>query len=322
MEKISFISFSKSHNKNKIFNKFSLINRDSASEPFIYLKKYLRKKGYDLSTSDINTIEESKYIIATKGITLKQLIIITKLKKFRSTIYWATEPAVVFPLHAPIFLKIISNIFRAVLTWNDDIVDGKKIFKYHVPIPDPPDEHVPIVYEQKKFLTMVAANKSSRFPGELYSARRKAIEYFEKTIPNDFDLYGYGWEQNKHPSYKGSIKTKYDILKNYKFCICYENQRSVNGLITEKIFDCFYARTIPIFWGADNVDQYLPLGTYINKKDHDPEKILLQYINNINYIEYTRYIKNIEKYIKGKQIKKHSKEELAKLVFAVLRLVD
>jgi len=43
---------------------------------------------------------------------------------------------------------------------------------------------------------MIAGNKRSSHPLELYSERLRAIEWFEKEHPADFDLYGIGWNQN------------------------------------------------------------------------------------------------------------------------------
>ncbi|MCL1721757.1 glycosyltransferase family 10, partial [Vibrio parahaemolyticus] len=54
----------------------------------------------------------------------------------------------------------------------------------------------------------------------------------------------------RYKSYKGSVESKTHTLKNYKFCICFENAQMIEGYITEKIFDCFFSATVPIYWGA------------------------------------------------------------------------
>lgn len=35
-----------------------------------------------------------------------------------------------------------------------------------------------------------------------------------------------------------------------KHYFCFENVRDLPGYITEKIFDCFFAEYIPIYWGG------------------------------------------------------------------------
>ncbi len=114
---------------------------------------------------------------------------------------------------------------------------------------------------------------------ELYSERIRAIRWFEKNQPSQFDLYGKGWDLTlppnlspfrpvlqplydlvfpHYPSYRGGITSKRAILKHYKFSICYENARDIPGYITEKIFDCFFAGCVPVYLGASNVTDYIP----------------------------------------------------------------
>jgi alpha(1,3/1,4) fucosyltransferase len=48
---------------------------------------------------------------------------------------------------------------------------------------------------------------------------------------------------------RNDIKYKVDWIRNYKFNIAMENQ-SHPGYITEKILNCFYGNTVPIYWGS------------------------------------------------------------------------
>ena len=47
-------------------------------------------------------------------------------------------------------------------------------------------------------------------------------------------------------------------MQHYRFYICYENTEGVEDYITEKIFDCFAAGFVPIYWGASNIEKYIP----------------------------------------------------------------
>ena len=38
----------------------------------------------------------------------------------------------------------------------------------------------------------------------------------------------------------------------------------MNGYITEKLFDCLYAGTIPLYLGAPDISQYIPANVYID----------------------------------------------------------
>ncbi len=48
---------------------------------------------------------------------------------------------------------------------------------------------------QERFCALVAANKRSSHRAELYSERRRAIRWFERHHPEQFDLYGVGWNR-------------------------------------------------------------------------------------------------------------------------------
>lgn len=51
------------------------------------------------------------------------------------------------------------------------------------------------------------------------------------------------------------IESKNTILDEYKFSIVVENDRKRN-YFTEKIMDCFVTKTVPIYWGCPNIDEY------------------------------------------------------------------
>ncbi len=115
--------------------------------------------------------------------------------------------------------------------------------------------------------------------GELYSARIAAMADLAKL--DAVDLYGRGWAQWWHPNsmwfpylsnyqalmsiYKGSCISKYEVLSRYKFSLCLENL-CMDGYITEKIFDCLYVGTIPIYLGAKDVEKYIPKDAYIDAR--------------------------------------------------------
>ena len=86
------------------------------------------------------------------------------------------EPPSVF-LHQ--YKPEVLNLFNTVLTWNDDLVDGKKFIKFNYPTLIPMQENLPS-FEKRKFLCMIASNlKFNNYEKELYSKRRNAVEYFK-----------------------------------------------------------------------------------------------------------------------------------------------
>lgn len=54
-----------------------------------------------------------------------------------------------------------------------------------------------------------------------------------------------------------------EVFNLYKFIICFENSYN-DGYVTEKIFNCFLAKTIPIYYGSPIVDKFLNTDSFIN----------------------------------------------------------
>ena len=192
----------------------------------------------------------------------------------------------------------IHRLFGKILTWCDDIVDNKKYIKLFYPrqqlymIP-----HI-VPYTEKKLCCMIASFILSHYSGELYTERLRTIEYFEQYHSDDFDLFGSrGWGEKNLKNYRGCIPKKIETLKKYRFCICYENVKGMNGYVTEKIFDCFHAGSVPIYWGADNVEDYIPPSCFIDRRKFANNEELYAYLKNMTENEYEIYIEAIEDYL-------------------------
>lgn len=201
------------------------------------------------------------------------------------------EPEVVKPEN---WLTELHGLFERVFTWNDHLVDNDKYIKIHYaqdferrPAPAPKD----------KFCTLIAGAKGSSHPAELYSERVNAIRWFEANHPDKFDLYGVGWDPSAYPSYRGRVDKKLETLQRYRFAICYENAQHFPGYITEKIFDCFKARCVPVYWGAPNIDDYLSEDCYIDKRKFSTYEALYAYLNNMPEADYQGYLDRIERYL-------------------------
>jgi hypothetical protein len=81
-----------------------------------------------------------------------------------------------------------------------------------------------------------------------------------------------------------------DIFNEYKFVFVSEN--SINdGYITEKIFNCLFSRTIPIYFGSNKIEYFINKNSFINMNDFNfNEKAkLITAINNDENL-YNSYI--------------------------------
>lgn len=224
------------------------------------------------------------------------------------------EPPSVLP---EMYYPDVLDYFGKVLTWNDALVDNVKFFKFNYAVLLPMIQDV-VPFSKKKLLTQISGNKTSSHPDELYSERLKAILFFENRGGDDFEFYGTGWEGTPYRNCRGRIDDKIGVLKNYRFSICYENIKNIKGYITEKIFDCFAAGVVPIYWGASNVKEYIPANCFIARENFATFSDLYLHIKHMGEAEYNKYLENIRAYLKSEQAQQFSNKAFAEKVFDVL----
>lgn len=326
MKKASFF-INEFYLNNIIFNNSSTANRDNCLVSYIKLKGIFLEYGYDLSTYDINPIEKSEIVIyndmpkilPNAGDIAKSYLII-----FESELIcpdnWDMDK---------------HKYFHKIFTWNDELIDNRKYFKLNFShlFPDSINKDLS---KKEKLCTLIAGNKIVEHSLELYTKRVEAIRWFEKNHPNDFDFYGMGWDiyivknrylrfllrktrlnkvfKTNYPSYKGKVDSKKPILEKYKFAICYENAKDISGYITEKIFDCFFAGTVPIYWGANNITEHIPKECFIDKREYKNYDDLYEVISNMKDSDYLEYINNIDKFLKSDASIPYRSETFANII--------
>jgi hypothetical protein len=158
-------------------------------------------------------------------------------------------------------------------------VDTSKLHRLYWPIPYD-DVLEPYWGNDRRMKRLVVINGSHNPLSknrEQYSLRIKAMSELSKF--GIVDLYGMGWDKwwsreamwlpywlNRRAImsiYKGKCASKFEVLQNYEFCLCFENM-AMNGYITEKIFDCLYAGTIPLYLGAPDILDYIPKEVFVD----------------------------------------------------------
>ena len=182
-----------------------------------------------------------------------------------------------------------------------------------------------VPFAEKKLLINISYNKISDHPTELYSERLKSIRYFEKAFPDQFDLYGFGWDKLNPGelafiSYKGPVDNKWDVLPRYKFALCYENNYNQLGYITEKIFDCLRADCVPIYWGAPNIHEYVDAGCFIDRRNFESNKDLEKYITQITEDDYKKFREAKKEYLLSDRFKQFTSDAFAQNFINILKL--
>ena len=190
----------------------------------------------------------------------------------------------------------------------------------------------PSIFEPRRFLgwlrqDLIARSSKSRkkaIQHQLHDVRLKMVEYFSKE--KSLDLYGKGWGELSHLPKKwrkalalaainnnGHIDSKLRILNQYQFAICCENV-ALPGYVTEKIVDCIVARTIPIYMGAPDVDQYVPKDCYVDARDFLGPEDLDHYLNKITKDQALNIMIAGEKFLNSAKGKRHSYENFSQWI--------
>lgn len=287
----------------------------------VCLGETLRKNGHRINTIDMDNLNNFDAIVFFDFPTLKNKYFRQLIKNKFNNLYFVIFESC---LHRPDNYDINNHsYFKKIFTWYDPFVDNKKYIKINFSHKRP--EYLNCNLKEKNGLcSMIVSNKYIRHPLELYTERVKAIRWFEKNHPHDFDLYGVGWDEynfsgpkiiralNKirplkkmfatyYPSYRGKVLRKRDVLRKYKFSICYENARDIQGYITEKIFDSFFAGCVPVYLGAPNIADQVPVDTFIDKRNFETYDELYNYLKDVSDEQYLKYIDAIRKFIFGKE---------------------
>jgi hypothetical protein len=157
-------------------------------------------------------------------------------------------------------------------------------------------------FEQPREVSLkheLAALRFRPIAQDRYRARLEAIDAFADR--GDFDLYGEGW-QVRHKgvsprlharalrAYRGPVQDKLHVLAGYRFALAIENTRFA-GYISEKLFDCLVAGTIPVYDGAPDVAQYVPREAFVDMRQFADYAALERFLRALSEREAGAYLK-------------------------------
>lgn len=292
--------------------------RDQYADRYRTLKEHLESRGHSLRTVDRYEMADIDLLLFSRI----DLHFATVLQVIRSNpevrlIYLPTEPPLILPFHQPTILSRLP--FDLIITWNDDAIElGPRVVKSEIGQPIIKPEACPYVdFKEKRLCCAVFSNKHSGGQGELYSVRKELIRFFAKQHVA-FDLFGTGWEDDSDPLikqvYRGTVDSKIDTMKHYKYSLCLENSDTDRGYITEKIFDSFAAGSVPVYLGAPNIADRVPLSSIIEfRRDGTPADLLAR-MESITEDEYEDMIKAAQTFLGSEQYTPFTTEGFARTV--------
>jgi hypothetical protein len=169
---------------------------------------------------------------------------------------------------------------------------------------------------------MMNTNKLPRlYVDELYTARLRAVQHFAQY--GEIDLYGRYWDEAPRrvgktrtpatfrryaskawtlkqrlwpdPLYvaaaaatRGTAGSKSRTFSQYRFALCFENS-VLKGWMTEKLFDSFFAGTIPVYWGAPDVYDWVPADCFIDMTRFRDFAELRRFLHALTKADEDRY---------------------------------
>lgn len=293
----------------ELFDGYNNAIRDEVNKPFYALKAALVNLGYAVSIPSKSTQEchDADYIIFFGS----DIALVEQLSNTAQKFCFCFEPPLIAPRH---YDKNFARFFTKIFLLCDDCADNSKYFKFFYPQPELKMVSEVVPFKQKKLCTLICGYRPHT-TGDLYGFRIAAVSFFENHAPHTFDHYGLSWPQSK--CYRGSIKHKKPVLKNYKFCLCYENSRH-NGYVTEKIFDAMVAGCVPIYLGAYNITNYIPKECFIDRAQFRSNYDLYNFMQNITEQEYNNYLAAIRNYLSSPPAQKFSVEYFVKTICDLL----
>jgi len=286
----------------------SALNRDDCLAPFVRLRKIASSQGLSLHTADhlLHAGELTQDVDYSSLGILDNYQLLQSMPRVHLKNFFILEPPVVQPALYET-LPHLTQAFEKVYVHNIDgdgyslkNVDQSKLVKLYWP---QPFDSVLMDYWQnqgrlKKIVVINGNHRPVNRRNELYSKRIEAMAVLSRF--GAIDLYGRGWGRWWSRStlwypywrnfrtikkiYCGQCDSKYSVLSQYQFSLCFENM-IMSGYLTEKIFDCLYAGTIPLYLGAPDIDQYIPQDAYIDCRNYESWEDLWRFVSTLSESE-------------------------------------
>ena len=293
--------------------------------PWQELRAAFQAEGYELNTPDVNVGRRVAFELHLNA--QRRVPVDTPCYAYQY------EDPLVRPLNAnrDRWLR-----YRKVWTWDETLIDGQHFIELEYPN-DLIVSNTPGWDDRDLFCVMIASNKALRFasPRSLHERRVEIIRHFEREAPNDFNLYGRGWNipavrpgalgrlQKRFnewrarsklvssvppfPSWRGVANRKSDVLRRARFAICFENSRGNKGYITEKIFDCFTTGCVPVYAGTTHSIPPIPSNCYIDADAFNSPRELRNALHAVSRSRFHNYQNSIRDFLLDPSTQRYSK---------------
>lgn len=321
--------------------------------PYLHLRDWMGLRGIAVHTADLLARGEAiaeRNIYVSLGMRHRYPRLVERDDVIPSA-FFALECPIVEPklyrdLHAA------SRAFRRTFSYSSSealrpfLTGPVAVQPFRIPQSfDAVDERI-WAYDDRGFLTIINANKLPRIQvGELYTERLRATAFFGHL--QEIDLYGIGWDVPPYRmgetwvpataqrgirsvqaawhrvrtppllaaarrAYRGPVPDKAETLGRYRFAICFENM-VLDGWITEKLFDCLYSGTVPVYLGAPDIERWVPKDCFVDMRDFNGYPQLREFLHQLSPSEVRSYREAARDFIASERFAPFSQHTFAEL---------
>lgn len=214
----------------------------------------------------------------------------------------AAEPYIEVPEH---YDAEIVRKYESYITWNTVYYEKfKNITKTYLIKGCPAcnqyfylNEFIPYKDKIKGIVVLNKINETGR-EGDIYFQRKKVMD----EIPFNKEMIKHVWCRDPWGGsmYQGNIPYYHSHFENlkkinqYLFCLCFESTfHSIwsRDFITERMFNCFKSKTVPVYLGCWNIEDYVPKELFVDYRDFNYNNIsLANYLMSIKEEQYTEMV--------------------------------
>lgn len=299
--KIAVVPNSSDHLSNLLFTDTNA--RDDVLAPYREIKKAGEERDWSVATFDQLPLREADKVLAFNFEAFPEAILAALNAVGRANMVAIVhEPPDIAPIY---YDQDIQSCFGGFYLPEKSMPDNKNSFYLGFPVSPVDTDWIP--FGAKKLLVSITSGKFACFKGSLYGERIRAIKHYQAFLPDQFDMFGQGWERNTFfpgisphklfPCYKGTVSSKHETMRKYRFSICYENSNNVYGYVTEKIFDSMRAGCVPIYLGAPDIEKYVPNACFVDRREFGSDREVEQFILGMSKEKYISYLDAIKEFL-------------------------
>ena len=116
--------------------------------------------------------------------------------------------------------------------------------------------------------------------------------------------------------------SKWDLCEQYRFVLSFENFRGNRGYISEKIFDAFFAGSVPVYLGDDRITDYVPPETFVDARNFDNYTDLLKYLIACTEQEWLDMRAAGQDFIQSDKFLKFQSDKFAEIATDILKKIS